>query len=1096
MSNLPIIPAQPDRDRILHDLDTNFMVEAGAGSGKTEALTQRMLRLIARHDGDLRKIVAITFTRKAASEMRQRIQEGLESAVRDHRWGYRSGPNEAPSEEVPAKDHPALKKALESLERLQVTTIHAFCTRLLMSTALPIGLHPGFRALEEEKGTELLQADFLEYLKSSAVDQERLDEIGCWPQAAAEMFTEYASRKDTDLKTVMDQPTELVLADAVKGLAALRILARESLGDLVDGKPDTFHDLLKSTEKWPNIPRPDLLGKILKDLISGLEGLEEHEDPKPANIGIGVRSYLNGKGKELFRKAMEVIEKHKLLPFLIDWRAWKHAHLLDLFDRALEAGFQKRLRKGLLTFQDLLRCALMALSQESALRRLRAEISSVLIDEFQDTDPLQLKLAFSLASQGAKVVDDWQKTRLRPGSIFLVGDPKQSIYRFRRADIHLYLQVREAAKTGKTDVKLLELSTNFRSDPALLQTINKHFSSAMQSGNWQAEYKPMTAGKIAAKESGVFHLPTVAWQQYDDAWEKDARRLAALIQGMKDQISMGEILILTWTTKSLPIYARIFEEAGIPTHVSGTKDLGERLEMAELARALWSLAFAGDQAALVGVLRGLWFGLDDGQIEEWVRRPRTEGVHTWQAPKEGDPGFNHPVGRALVEWSALRKSVQGLAATAIAEKLVLGEGLAIQAALAPDEQELRIGALAKQLESWKSRESAGERLSLAILAKELRDLALHTDENEGVSKGEGAVARPGALDAVRIMNLHKAKGLEAEVVILAEPVISSKTMGRPVSDLVRREAGESLLYFVPTGIGGYLDYVPRSWSQVLPEAKAALDAERLRLRYVAATRAKRMLIISQAEVKINKDGSPSKIHVAPWASLLGMAEPWKGHIPDLQSAPTMLEEKARKTLELELKELEKARQLWNHPSWSVRNPSKLKSGTADKQVQVVKIERIPGAEAPEAMASQFGDAFHALMELVVRCLPKEYTLTELAKLADWQTEENDLPASSAKALCLRVQSVLNSDFWKRLKAAQIRLVEFPIREIQPGEVLQVTEARVDLMFEEAGAWVLADWKSGTGTPEKLETRQGQLQEYARLIETSIGRTTDCLILKV
>ncbi|MFQ5845782.1 MAG: UvrD-helicase domain-containing protein, partial [Planctomycetota bacterium] len=302
-------------------------------------------------------------------------------------------------------------------------------------------------------------------------------------------------------------------------------------------------------------------------------------------------------------------------PFLAAWRQYVYRLVITLLVGGRAFAEDARRRAVMLNYGDLLQVAARLLRENLEVRAaLQQKYSWLLVDEFQDTDPIQAEVILLLAAEpGAG--GDWTQVPLRPGALFIVGDPKQSIYRFRRADIDTYTRVKECIQTSGGQV--VELTASFRAVPALCEWANTVFPNFFPQA--PTPEQPAFHGLDPVREeadpevSGVRTL-TIServGQGLVAAAEADA--IAGFIRAEVDRgrRSWGDFLILTRKRKQLPVYARALEERHIPVEVSGGAAFAASPKVALLAGLLRALSDPDDGPALVGVLRGPLFGLSD-----------------------------------------------------------------------------------------------------------------------------------------------------------------------------------------------------------------------------------------------------------------------------------------------------------------------------------------------------------------------------------------------------------------------------------------------------------------------------------------------------
>ena len=607
------------------------------------------------------------------------------------------------------------------------------------------------------------------------------------------------------------------------------------------------------------------------------------------------------------------------------WLAHRYRVCIELASRAAREFAEHRRRAGRLSYVDLLELTAKLLRRSPGARRdLGRRYRRLLIDEFQDTDPLQAEIAFLLASEpeGEEAADAqrWRSSEPRPGALFVVGDPKQSIYRFRRADIELYNEVKE--RFGSIG-RALTLTTNFRSCPPIGDLVNKAFASESRFPEAATPSQPAFAsldtrpctGKCSGTH-GVFTYPVGAdASRNDDCVGDDAERVASWIASRTAAgEEPGSFMVLTYRKRFLTRYAEALEGRRVPYRVTGS-GLAREIELDELRILLDCMVDPTNSVHAVAALTGLFFGLDylaltrhrlalvgdggsGGALTENLERALAEGgidgaraeegwsdgsstetpepfdiTHPWPGGAEvggsagrgpgvaGDPGEN-AAGSLMAAGRSIERGPGGAGDPEVSKalcklhewwqhstsepgdiflaELVSELGLLPHAAASPLGSQ-RAGALAHVLDAARTRAFAGDASLLGV-----RDaIAAAVESSESESQLE-----PGREDAVRLMNLHQAKGLEADVVVLAAPTAAKD---HPVSFHCTRSDGRALGYMCVREDGRNLSpwQMPKPLAQPLgwrehEMAEAGFErAEKLRLLYVAATRARCELAVSE-----------------------------------------------------------------------------------------------------------------------------------------------------------------------------------------------------------------------------------------------------------
>ncbi|MGE0492257.1 MAG: UvrD-helicase domain-containing protein, partial [Vulcanimicrobiota bacterium] len=874
---------QSRRDQIANDLDLNLLVEASAGTGKTHCLTARLVNGLVCGRYQAGNTAAVTFTRKAAAELRSRVRRELEKT--------------------------GDQAALAQLDGLFVGTIHSFCAGLLRAHPVEAGLSPGFRELEEYEDVSLQREEFQRYLEEVPGRglQAELALAGARPEQLLDGLHTVCANGEVEYP-VRPRPRP----DWEASWSATEEFAWQlQLPEWPDDKVD---------EKYLTIVGRRFLNK-LRAARPGLANLLRLLEPWERQPQVLQRLWGENKTERRarFEPQLERVNRFRetqVLPFLAEWRAYLYAvcmpHLLEVRARLAES----RRRLALVNYHDLLMLTARMLSSQPAVRpRLRHRFAHLLVDEFQDTDPLQAEVLFWLASDDQS--DDWRQLRPRPGSLFIVGDPKQSIYRFRRADIETYELV--SRKLRDSGGKKLSLTTSFRSVPAICEWVNQTFCSLL-TGNGQAVYSP-----LEAHEAGQGQVLTLSEQchRFQDVTRRESQRVAELISSMvaSGQRGYGDFLLLTWRRRDLRSYARALEELGIPVEVTGSP-VPIQGPVALLFDLFGVLADPRNSIAVVGLLRGSLFGQSDEDLY---------GFH--QAGGHFVLGHEQPgrVGQLLARLQAWRNLVERQPLGAALERVLEESGLI---ALASAQ-----GA-ATDLMQWVTRFGAA-----AESGRSLSELLL---EAQAADPPESNPGQAPTAASVRLMNLHQAKGLQARVVLLLAP-----TGGFPVRVAHRVVRG-------PRGALGYLRLgkyrplaQPLDWPSHEAEEKVFLEAERKRLLYVAATRAKEVLVVSRwAGEKYDE--------LRPWLPL----NPYLADCAEI-ARPTQLTVSPTPVLDSSglaaLSRRLEARTRLAEPGWRRSSVT----GSLDESRSLPLPESQSQAERPDSGAA-WGNLLHRLLEQLVR----------------------------------------------------------------------------------------------------------------------------------
>ncbi|MGH9369563.1 MAG: UvrD-helicase domain-containing protein, partial [Thermoanaerobaculia bacterium] len=644
------------------------------------------------------------------------------------------------------------------------------------------------------------------------------------------------------------------------------------------------------------------------------------------------------------------------------------------------------------------------------------------------------------------------------------------IYRFRRADIETYDIVRRRVR--ESGGRLLTLSTSFRSTPALCGWVNGAFA---RPGFFPAESTPEQAAHVplhperAEPPAGtaVFRLETPASGNADQpVVDCDARRIAGFIAA---EVSgggrrPGDFLVLLRRRKFMADYARALEERRVPYEIAGGDAFGGSEELAALLSLLRTLADPDDPVSCVAVLRGSLFGVDDEALYRFVRAGGRFS-HRAELPAQADPRIRRAM-ELLREGERLVETLPPAAAIArFCDRLGL-----VAAAAAQPLGDSRAGNLLKALAA--ARKLSGDGLPFPAIVRALEDL-----RRENLIEQMGV--EPGRADVVRLMTLHGAKGLEAPVVFLADP-----TRDVPGGRDYWIERGENFArgHFRVVREGedrGRIEIArPAAWDAMAERESRFEAAEKIRLLYVGATRAKQMLVVSIKRMAAGKAGGP-------WAALDASL---RENLPEPpRIVPVELPTPAA-GLSGELAAFRR--------SLAERRRRCAVATYAASRVTALA-HAVAGSPAREdtGRGMEWGRIIHRLLEAAMR----DASIDVRALARNFFAEEDRAPGDLEEAVRL-VEGVRTSPLWRRALAAKRRLVEVPFArmvasaELGPpsGPPETLLTGAIDLVFEEEDGWTLVDYKSDTvagNLPELSAFYRPQIEQYRRQWRELTGRQT-------
>jgi len=1024
------------RRQIAEDLDRCLLVEAGAGSGKTASLVARMVALIKEGKCEISTMAALTFTRQAAAEMKGRLREALEKA------------RAAESDEVKQE---RLNRALQGIDNCYIGTIHAFCGQLLRERPVEAGLEPGFVEMDELEDRLLRLETWREYLIATSEVNPR----------AIESLREI----DIDMRELKDLHDTLCLYPEVEP-----IREEVSFPDLAEARAKLEVLLELAAEHWPSaVPSKgwDVLQKIMLQVNQRREFLGTDDDLEFLRVleimnkrgEIVQNRWKTPGGAKEVKAAYDGFQEEYVKPILKAWWEYRHARVIDFVLPAVAKCRERRVQAARLNYQDLLVITLEMLKHNSEVRSyFQTRYTHLLVDEFQDTDPLQAEILFYLTGDDTSE-PDWRKLSPRPGSLFVVGDPKQSIYRFRRADIDTYNEVRQLIERSGGEV--LHLTSNFRSVERIGDWVNRTFADLMgETDQFQPEFHRLDTMRVSAPgdRCGVhtITIPKVDRHRQEEIARQDAERIARWIrwaldggitltrtgEGRNGRPQPGDFMILFRYKSHIPFYARALEQYGIPFTMSGGDGLSDAEELSWLITLLRALLDPENPVSLLAVLRGPLFGFSDNQL---LRFRRAGGKFSFQDPLP-DGLMPEDAGRYDYAFATLRRFrgyLTDLPASAALRRIMVESGLLPCAAMGELGQS-RAGYLLQALELMAAAERSG-RVSPSKLLQYLETLRI-----QGVE--EDITLSPGRNDAVRLMNLHKAKGLEASVVFLADP---GKSVNCEPSFHINRQEGRPVGYYVVQK-KDFFTYktlgLPLRWEEHLKKEQQYTAAEELRLLYVAATRARNLLVISRYE------GKPSN---SPWFAL----EEHCAGLPELEDTAVDLDAEAASTIDLQMAELKTAQSRFLTANAAVMTPSY----SVTSVTRMVKDASTPPTAEKGGKGSEWGSIIHRMLATLSADSGSDLELLVVSSLAEAERS----PDEKDEALEL-LRGMVGSQLWQRCCRSTRRFMEIPfstsVRDetagLAPGTVVN---GIIDLVFEEDGSWVIADYKTDAiGSPRKLQ----------------------------
>ncbi|HYL34523.1 MAG TPA: UvrD-helicase domain-containing protein [Bryobacteraceae bacterium] len=833
---------QAARDRIRTSLAESLLVEASAGTGKTTELIARIVSVLASGATTIDHIVAVTFTNKAAGELKLRLRQELDLA-RDRA--------------ATSSEGTFIENALEHLEEACIGTIHSFCAQMLRERPVEAVVDPAFEELSEPQAARIYERAFRAWFQeklgqgAAAIRRALLRLAGreSWDHSPPIEQLQYAGWKLIEWRdhptpwrhVAFDRNTQIdVLVEQVHLIAGAASRCCRPGDNLVQSlRPAqalvTWIQRAEATARARDYDTLEsLLGKLLRDLKRNTrKGSGFFAENVPREQVLAARETLIA-NLEAFQQAADA----DLAASLRD-DMWELVERYDALKR----------RAGRLDFVDLLLLARDLVRDNAEVRcYLQERFTHIFIDEFQDTDPLQAEILLLLASADP-AQSDWMAATPKPGKLFVVGDPKQSIYKFRRADVVLYRDIRE--KLAARGVGIVQLTTSFRALRPIQECVNAAFHSEMQddAAAGQAAYAPLHGDAAPIEgQPNVVVLPVprpygsariskaaineclpgaivalVEWLVKESGWK--VRDPENSVQHLPLSHRHICILFRRFTNLGADItrdYVRGLEAREIPHLLVGSKSFHGREEVETIRAALNAIEWPDDDLSVFAALKGSLFAIPDNLLLRFCHE--IGRLHPFRPlPEDLSPDFAM-IADALKLLAELHRGRNRRPIADTVNWLLEATRAHAGFALRPAGHQV-LANVYRVADLARSFELAGG-ISFRGFVEELESQAEKAESAEAPVLEEGA-------EGVRLMTVHSAKGLEFPVVILAD-ITANIAAGDPdrYVDARQRLCATRLLRCAP-------------WELRDNEAQERLRerAEGVRVAYVAATRARDLLVV-------------------------------------------------------------------------------------------------------------------------------------------------------------------------------------------------------------------------------------------------------------
>lgn len=1043
----------PEQALAINTIKSNVSLLAGAGSGKTYVLMKRFVQIL-RSDLSVNptNIVAITFTRKAADEIKGRVRQAVGECVEQAQTDL---------ERLRWQEH------LQKVESAPISTIHSLCNRILRDNPVETQLDPEFTILEDFEAQDFFKETLQQYLRKNIKENAALrrlvqtygvNSFVNQVTALGDKLSELV--RDDNLAEPYLKAKEELPALQQKLFAAVRevIEAREALGAKTKGRQTLTEaaGLLDEMQKQLLAPEPDcslldasgvvkVSGKALAAELTNLKNLRQELN----------HVILNAKGCDLVQ----------------DWLA-----VLQEFYACLSARKQEN---NVLFNDDLDLLAIEHLQKNEALRQKYQErYKYIMVDEFQDTNERQRQLIYLLC--GNKLDGK--------NNLFIVGDVKQSIYRFRHADVSVFNRVKEdiAQNAGQN----LGMKTNFRSTQSIVESCNTAFCQLMDLPEEEICLEHHEGANTGGAKVCLLQVPYKSKDDdlgaKEDKWQKEAEAIAAYLQQelpkVEPQLRPGASkAILLRAMTHCEILRQTLQGYGINCVVVKGKGFYEQQEVLDILNLLAALHNRYASLELAGALRSNYFGLDDATLTQlfWQTENDKPLWDVLQAVGSGELQLNLPPEQQALAMQAaerLRSLRQAAALMALPELFAqLWSELKPEFVLSQQENGPSKLANVKKLRRLAQQYCQTKQASLAEWLQNVKDLR--------ASSSKEPAATVQADDELQIMTIHNSKGLEFDLVILPQLDKSVKGDTASIKYLPGKEGEQGLL-----GIKVPDKEMQLQNSGVYELAKARdselEEEESRRLLYVAMTRAKKQLVMvgTVAEEKLPEAviGLPSA--KGWWQQLQAVYEvdwdkresscPWVRLLCADALSPAVEQQGEQQKLALEPLALAPL------PAYAACGRTCFTASALQTYLhcqrqyyyqQVLAVpeleQTVAGEQAHELPASVTGSIVHKALELYNGYNAEAIFAIALEKFA---------PGAAATQAKSMFNAYISSDLYKALPKKQKRELEF----VQPLQQELAAEGVIDLLaFDEADNMIIVDYKTGT-PPEPDEVKLGYAYQLA------------------
>jgi len=1049
------------RRLIATDFEHTLFVDAGAGSGKTTSMVSRIMVIILKGLADVREIAAITFTNEGAASLKSKMQTELESAHGSDSYT----PTESVSFALGKQEHARIETALTNLPLAQFSTIHSFCLSMLKERPVEAGIDPKFEmntegnvisAFGEAWAKFIVEAArqrhaFLGFIAEEGIDLEEVRRIAeiKYQNPDLTLYTENVKRV-----------SEAEVNDAFKRVLELSQMMWSGNKVLIaDRRTQAGEDRVQ----------------FVKDLYWRAASCKTRREKLKLITGTELHKKWT-QNQTMFERAVTELGEiqgsigKRHLDFL-------HSHIVE-FVAAFESYFAlQRKNTSTLEFQDLLYLACSMLKESRNVRQyFKRKYMYLFVDEAQDVDPLQTEVVFLLAEKPDLFARHWKEVSLEPSKLFVVGDPKQSIYKFRRADIAMYEEAKAHVKSQGG--LILSLTKNFRSASPIIHFVNDHFAGSFQEFvqdrelDLQPEYAPLepAAGHQSHLGSHVVSLVPNAGANKRDTLASETKKLVGFIRETLDNVSIADsatgdmrplrysdIMVLMKAFTDIDVYTGAFEDAGIPYQEVGGRTFFHTDDVRGLVFALKAIDDPTDTVSLFGALKSPVIGISDQALFDFVSAGNRFTIFGGEEP--GADTLN----LALVLFRNLHHRRETLRPSGVLKELFDASGICHIVVSEPNgvqksSKYFRLLELVYEIEG-------DQRLSFRAVVAALESVMKLDDPQ----LANVTITHAGQ-NAVKITTIHRAKGLEAPVIVIANSTVPNTRRDITPSHIVLRDKG---MIVIPYQKSGGLYSLDADKLRAFEERREYCEAERLR--YVAATRARDLLAVCVQDESVG--GETFNGRFAP--SLSGKAwsqsasrkveqERAPAGPPRITASEAFAEAKAKRAERLQL--LQEKLAALQSPFLSVHDTMEIDPG-------LFRMKR-------KARGKGYGNVIHRAMQQIVT-----NTQFDIMSVLDQWMEDENVPHRFRGDVLASLTRLGKNPHVQEAVACKEKYCEWDFYVKQDGAILNGV---IDLVYRRAaGDWVIVDYKTDdVSDPDRKRRLDGtygrQLAEYQKAFETVTG----------